>query len=146
GRFIDEPHLGQRFHNAGLLWGLESAGGYSSLPLWRYLHFLWIANHGKVYPHDKLASDLTAQGLWRWSSPLVDLLSVSFVLAPRDHPIDAPGFSRVFQGKGGIDVWKNGEAYPRAFVVYRAISPGDDAAQAHALASPDFHPDRIAIV
>ncbi|HEY7957186.1 MAG TPA: hypothetical protein VII38_17895 [Polyangia bacterium] len=146
GRFVDEPHLGQRFHNAGLAWGLDSAGGYSSLPIWRYLHFLYIANHGRVYPHAKLADDLTAQGLWRYSSPLVDLLGVRWVLAPRDRPIRAPGFSRAFAGKDDIDVWKNDEAYPSAFVVYRARAPGDDAAQAQAIAAADFRPHEVAIL
>jgi hypothetical protein len=39
GRYVNDVHLGQRFHNSGLLWGVESAGGYHPLPLWRYLHF-----------------------------------------------------------------------------------------------------------
>ena len=58
-----------RSHNMGLRWRIESAGGYHSLPIWRYLHLLWIANHGAPYPHAQLADDLTGQGLWRFASP-----------------------------------------------------------------------------
>jgi hypothetical protein len=146
GRMTTDVHLGQRYHNAGLSWSVESAVGYSSLPIWRYLHLLWIANHGSVYPHDKLADDLTAQGLWRFSSPLVDLLSVRYVVAPRNRPITDAGFAKVFEGPDGIDVWRNAEADPRAFVVHRARVLPEEAAQAQAIADDHFSPREVAIV
>jgi hypothetical protein len=126
GRVINDVHLGQRWHNLGLLAGVESAGGYSSLPLWRYLHLLWISNHGAVYPHAHIASDLTAQGLWRFSSPLVDLLSVRWLMTTR--PPDGSGWTKAFAGPDGIDVWRNQEALPRAFVVYDTRVAPDEAA------------------
>jgi hypothetical protein len=142
GRMVNDVHLGQRWHNIGLLAGSEAAGGYSSLPIWRYLHLLWIANHGAVYPHAHLANDLTAQGLWRFSSPLVDLLGVSHLMTQK--PPDGSGWMRVFAGPDGIDVWRNSEALPRAFVVYETrVFAGDDA-QARALA--DLRPWEEAIV
>jgi hypothetical protein len=128
------------------LWGFESAVGYSSLPIWRYLHLLWIANHGRVYPHAKLADDLTAQGLWTFESPIVDLLGVGWVLAPADRPIRARGFTKVFTGSDGIDVWRNEDAYPRGFVVYQAKVAPTDAEQAQAVAERSFRPSRMAIV
>jgi hypothetical protein len=146
GRMVTDVHLGQRFHNAGLAWNFESAVGYSSLPIWRYLHLLWIANHGRTYPHARIADDLTAQGLWRFSSPIVDLLSVNWVVAPRDRPPDAPGFERVFAGDDGVDLWRNRHAYPRAFVVYRTQVVANEQAAAEAMASPDFHPSRVVVV
>jgi hypothetical protein len=145
-RIATDVHLGQAFHNAGLSWGVEDAVGYSSLPIWRYLHFLWIANHGRVYPHAKLADDLTAQGLWRWGSRLVDLLSVSWVVAPHDRPITERGFSLAFTGPDGIDVWQNAHAYPRGFVVYRALTAHDGDEAARLLAAPDFSPAHVAIL
>ena len=42
GRTLIDVHLGQAFHNAPARWGIESPGGYSSLPLWRYLHLLYM--------------------------------------------------------------------------------------------------------
>jgi hypothetical protein len=146
GRYTTDVHLGQRFHNSGLLWGYESAGGYTSLPIWRVLHLYWIANHGKPYPHARLADDLTAQGLWTFSSPIVDLLGVRWVLAPSDRPIAAPGFSRVVAGSDGVDLWHNREAYPRAFMVYRARVAASDDEAARAVADPSWDPSRVAIV
>jgi hypothetical protein len=146
GRIAVDVHLPQRFHNSGLLWGVESAIGYSSLPLWRYLHFLWIANHGAVYPHRRIAGDLSAQGLWRFTSPIVDLLSVEWVVAPRDRPVDAPGFTRAFVGPDGIDVWLNREAAPRAFVVYRAVQAASDEDAAQKVADPAWQPAAVAVV
>jgi hypothetical protein len=146
GRYTNEVHLGQRFHNSGLTWGMESAGGYSSLPLWRMLHLYWIANHGAPYPSRRLAHDLTAQGLWTWSSPIVDLLNVRWVMTARDRPITARGFSRVFSGSDGIDLWNNDGALPRALVVYRARVAADEAAEARLVGDPAWRPDRLAIV
>jgi hypothetical protein len=149
GRAVNDVHLGQRWHNFGLLLGIESAGGYSSLPVWRYLHYLWIANHGAVYPHAKLAGDLTAQGMWHFAAPLVDLMDVRWLLASRAHPPDGSGWTRVFVGPEGpdaIDVWRNDETFPRAFVIYRTRVLPDENDQARALAAADFHPDREVIV
>jgi hypothetical protein len=145
-RATNEVHLGQSFHNMGLRWGFESAGGYHSLPIWRYLHLLWIANHGALYPHAQLSDDLTAQGLWRFSSPIVDLLGVRWVVAPADRPIDAAQFRRVFTGPDGIDLWENRDALPRAYVVYRALRAADETAAARAVADPSFRPSHVAVV
>lgn len=146
GRAMTDVHLGQRFHNAGLEWGFECAGGYSSLPLWRYLHLLWIANHGRVYPSAKLNHDLTAQGLWSLSSPIIDLLGVKWVLAPHDRPPNGSGFTPLFSGDDGVDLWRNDEALPRAFVVYSARVAVNDEEAAEKVAAADFRPDRDAIV
>jgi hypothetical protein len=146
GRATNDVHLGNAMHNFGLRWRFESAGGYHSLPIWRYLHLLWIANHGAPYPRAKLGDDLTGQGLWRFSSPIVDLLSVQWVIAPHDRPIDAPGWRRVFAGDDGVDVWRNGRAFARAFVVYTAERVADEAAAARAVAAPTWRPSRTAIV
>jgi hypothetical protein len=145
-RLINDVHLGQRFHNAGLLWGIESAVGYSSIPIWRYLNLLWAANHGAPYPHAQIAQDLSAQGLWRLRSPIVDLLSVEWVLAPREWPVDAPGFERVFEGDDGVDLWRNHEAWPRAMVVYRTRRVADEDAAARAVADPAWRPERAVVI
>jgi hypothetical protein len=99
-----------------------------------------------VYPHARIADDLSAQGLWRFSSPIVDLLAVRWVMAPRDRPIGEPGFLRRFAGDDGIDLWENLHALPYAFVVYRAQPVADEAAAARAIAEPGFRPGTDAIV
>jgi len=146
GRATNDVHLGNAFHNMGLRWRFESAGGYHSLPIWRYLHLLWIANHGAPYPRAQLGDDLTGQGLWRFSSPIVDLLAVQWVVAPHDRPIDARGWTRVFAGEDGVDLWQNHEVFPRAFIVYTAERVADDAAAARAVASPSWDPSHSAVV
>ncbi len=146
GRATNDVHLGHAFHNMGLRWHFESAGGYHSLPIWRYLNLLWIANHGAPYPHAQLGDDLTGQGLWRFSSPIVDLLGVMWVVAPHDRPIELRDWTRVFVGGDGVDVWQNHRAFPRAFVVYAAERVADEAAAARAVASPMWNPGRSAVV
>ena len=59
-RVLFDVHLGQRFHNGGLRWGVESPSGYSSLPLWRVLHLYWLANHERT-SWDNQAKQVTAE-------------------------------------------------------------------------------------
>jgi hypothetical protein len=143
-RFVNDVHLDHALHNAGLAWGLENASGYSSLPSWRWLHALWIANHAAVYPHPKIHDDLAAQGLWRFSSPIVSLLSVRWVLAR--EPPNAPGYVKRFAGADRVDVYENLAALPRAWVVHRARSVDGAAQAANALAAADFDPRAEAIL
>lgn len=132
-RYVNDVHLRHDLHGSGLLWGLPNASGYSSLPLWRYLHLLWISNHGRLYPHAKLHDDLAAQGLWKFDSPVLDLLGVRYVLAPRGWDPKARGYVKRFEGKdgaggvegagagateGALDVWENVDAMPRAWLVF----------------------------
>jgi hypothetical protein len=145
-RMVNDVHLDYRLHNAGLSWAVESAGGYSSLPLWRTLHLYWIANHGRPYPQAALAHDLTAQGLWRFSSPIVDLLGVRWLLAPASRAPDGSGWRRVRRGSDGIDLWENREALPRAFVVFHQRVCNGEAAETQAIARDDFAPTKAAIV
>jgi len=146
GRIASDLRTPRSFHNAGMTWGLEGAGGYHSLPVWRYLHLLWIANYRRPYPGPTLTHDLGAQGPWRYASPLVDLLGVRWVLAPREHTIRARGFERVFSGADGVDLWSNPQAFPRAFVVFRAQRVAGEAAAARAIVDADWDPSRVAIV
>jgi hypothetical protein len=148
GRAILDVHLGQAFHNGGLRWGFEVAGGYSSLPLWRYLHLLWIANHGTPlpgWPHPDLARDLSAQGLWTYASPLVDLLGVRWALLPHDRQPDGSGWTMGELGPDGVDLWKNDEALPLAHLVHRVRRVSDEREAAVAIGR-DFDPRSEAIV
>jgi len=145
-RMVNDVHLDHRLHNAGLTWAVESAGGYSSLPLWRTLHLYWMANHGRPYPDGGLGHDLTAQGLWRFSSPIVDLLGVRWLLAPAGRAPDGSGWTRARRGGDGIDLWRNDEALPRAFVVFHQRACSGEAAEAKAIARDDFAPTKAAIV
>jgi hypothetical protein len=148
-RYVNDVRARHDLHNSGLLWGLENASGYSSLPLWRYLHYLWILNHGDVYPHPRLASDLAAQGIWRFGSPLVDALSVRWVLSRRTPP--PAHFVRRHVAPSppegdGLDVYENLHALPRAWLVHEAQVTADADAAARAIASSQFDPRRTVVL
>ena len=63
-----------RLHNVGMTYGLESAGGYDSVSVWRYVELLQMLNTGAPYPYPTLRDDLAAGVIKRFDSPLVDLL------------------------------------------------------------------------
>lgn len=144
-RYVNDVHLGDHaLHGSGLTWGLENASGYSSLPTWRYLHYLWIANHGRPYPYAKIHDDLSAQGLWSFGSPLVDALAVKWVLTAQ--PPNGPGYVKRFAGGDGVDVWENLEALPRARLVARVRVVDGPAEAASAIADPSFDPRREVVL
>ena len=147
GRATNDVHLGNAFHNMGLRWSFESAGGYHSLPIWRYLHLLWIANHGAPYPRAQLGDDLTGAG------------AVALLVAHRQPARRGVGRRaarspdrRAAAGRApspasdGVDVWHNRDAFPRAFVVYAAEHVADEAAAARAVAAPTWDPSHSVVV
>lgn len=138
--------LPRRFHNGLAAWGLENAGGYHSLPIWRYLHFLWIVNFQRPYATAQLNHDLGTHGPWRSASPLLDLLDVGWLIAPHGHAPRAEHFRLAHLGRDGVDVWQNTHPLTRARVVFRTRTVPDAASAARALAAADFDPLREAIV
>jgi hypothetical protein len=135
-----------RLHNVGMTYGLESAGGYDSVSVWRYVELLQVINTGAPYPHLALKDDLAAGIIRRFDSPLVDLLNVRWVIAPSPP---APGWNERFAptGKGNaryesfhdrsLRVYENPHPLPRAFVVYRSETISDESKSARRLASLD---------
>jgi hypothetical protein len=131
GRFIPEAGGPFRLHNAGMVYGLESPGGYDSVSVWRSVHLLWLINHGAPYPHDKLKDDLAAGVIRRLDGSLVDLLNVRWTIATR---APGPRWVERFRPRPGqpplarheptwdaqLGVYENPEAMPRAFIVYQA--------------------------
>lgn len=146
GRVTNDPRLPTSFLNLGLTWGLEGAGGYHSLPIWRYLHLLWIANQRRPYPTARIGDDLASMAPFRLGSPIVDLLGVRWAVVPADRVVTSPGYARAHLGSDGTSLWNNREAYPRAFVVFRARSVAGEAAAARAVADPAWRPSHVAVV
>lgn len=147
-RFAPAAYGPFRLHNLGMTYGLEGAGGYDSVTVWRYVNFLYTLNHGAPYPHDKLKDDLAAGTIQRFDSPLVDLLNVRWAIAPyppgprwverfRPRPGDPPHARHEKVWDARLAVYENPQVLPRAFVVYRAQVHADDAAHAAALAKLD---------
>jgi hypothetical protein len=127
---------------------LAGAGGYESFTVWRYVNFLHVLNYGAPYPAGKLRHDLAAGDVWRFNTPLVDLINVRWAISDR---APAPDWIERFRPRPGdppharhepdwdprLAVYENPHPLPRAFVVYRAEVLPDDAAQARALARLD---------
>lgn len=152
-RFAIDPQGPFRLHNLGMTYGLEGAVGYDSFSIWRYVHYLYVLNHGVPYPHKQLRHDPAAGDIHRFDSPLVDLLNVRWVIG---HRQPAPGWIERYRLPQGaplharyepiwdplLRVYENPHPLPRAFVVYAAevVPPGpggEDRAQALALARLD---------
>jgi hypothetical protein len=154
-RFAPSPGGPFRLHSAGMTYDLDAAGGYGSGPVWRFVNFLYVVNHGAPYPYDHLRDDLSAGWIQRWDSPLVDLMNVRWAIA--EHA-PAPGWVERFRPAPGappharheaswdarLAVFENPRPLPRAFVVYGAQVIADEHAQALALAKLD--PRKQAIV
>lgn len=137
-----------RLLNVGMTYDRESASGYDSLLIWRYAHLHWILNTGAPYPHKKLEHDLAATVVKNWASPLVDLLNIRYVIAPR--PLQPHWIERFSPRPGAplharhepvwdpqLRVYENPRALPRAFVLFDAEVHTDDGAHARALAALD---------
>ncbi len=146
-RFLPDAHGPFRLHNLGMTYGIESAGGYDSVTVWRMVNFIYTINHGAPYPWTKLKDDLAAGAVTRLDSPLVDLMNVRWAIAPRapagwverfrPKPGDAPHARHEASWDAQLAVFENPHALPRAFVVYTADVQPDDAAQARALPKLD---------
>src|SRR5262249_28046555 len=145
-------------HNIGMVLGLESASGYDSVSVWRYVDFLYLLRHGRRYPYRELRDDFAGIGVWNLDSHLLDLMNVRWLGAegpPR--PRWAERFHRTGHEGGPASKWEpywnarlrvfeNGSVLPRAFVVHRAEVPGDDDKLAARLVSPGFDPGRTALL
>lgn len=140
-----------RLLNVGMTYDRESASGYDSLLIWRYAHLHWILNTGAPYPHKTLEHDLAATVVKNWASPLVDLLNIRYIIAPRPlmpHWVERfspqpPGPRNPLHARHEpvwdpqLRVYENPRALPRAFVLFDAEVHTDDAAHARALATLD---------
>ncbi len=152
-RFIPAAQGPFRLHNVGMTYGLESAGGYDSVSVWRYVNLLQIINSGQPYPRGQLVDDLAAGVIKRFTTPLVDLLNVRWAIA---SSAPAPAWLQRFVATAppharyeadwdlALRVYENPHVLPRAFVVYRAEVVTDDSLAARRMASLD--PRKLAIV
>ena len=156
-RFVNDPAGPFRLMALGQTVGRESASGYSSLGLWRYLHYLYVLRHGRTYPHPKLRDDLAAAGVWNLGSPLVDALNVRYLVGTdppspkwvlRFQPAPGAPLSAAFEPYWDprLKAFENTAVMPRAYVAYQARFAPTERAEAEILARPDFDPHREIIV
>ncbi len=152
-RFVSDGNGPFRLLSVGETLGLESASGYSSMLVWRYVHLLYILNQGTPYPYTRLRYDPAAAQILRFNSPLIDMLNVRYLIASqapsgkwveRFHPEPgAPPHARYEPiWDAWLRVYENMQVMPRAYVAYQARvarTPAEEAAQ---VARRDFDPHR----
>src|SRR5262249_53711879 len=80
-RIANDPRGPFRLHNLGMVLGLESASGYDSVPIWRYVARLHMLRYGRTYPYRELRDDFAGIGVWNAGSRLLDLMNVRWLLA-----------------------------------------------------------------
>lgn len=152
-RFVSDGRGPFRLLSLGETLGLESASGYSSMLVWRYVHLLYILNHGTPYPHARLRYDPAAGQFLRLDSPLLDMLNVRYLIAserPSEKwveryrkPLEAPPHARhepIWDAV--LRVYENTQVMPRAYVAYAARLAKTEAEEAAAIADPHFDPHR----
>jgi hypothetical protein len=86
------------------------------------------------------------EGMGSRSTRLYDFLNAKYIIARRDVELDWEKFEPAFDGDPQLNVYRNREALPRAFLVHQAIAVPDREAAWDAIQSADFDPARMVVV
>jgi hypothetical protein len=105
------------YHNSGMVFGISDIRGYETIVPQRYVDLI-----DRVDGHYRLG----IRSLFtKTDSPLLDLLNVKYVLTGQEL---GGRWELAYRGTGSVNVYRNRDVLPRAFVVYRA-EVVDSAAQ-----------------
>jgi hypothetical protein len=115
-------------NNRGTLHGLEDAQGYNPVQPRRFVEYLTALNgHAQEY-HD---ANVYPGG---FTSPLLDLLSIRYIIVPAESPGDRPQrsalpneFSTIY-ADDQVRVLENPRALPQAWIVHDALQVADGEA------------------
>jgi hypothetical protein len=80
------------------------------------------------------------------SSLLYDVLNARFVIGRKDIVLDEDKFELAFEGDPQLNVYRNRQARPRAWLVHEAIAVANQEEAWDALHAPGFDPARTVVV
>ena len=86
------------------------------------------------------------EGMGSRSSPLYDFLNARYVIGRKDVALDWDKFELAFEGDPQLNVYRNRQALPRAFLVHQAVAVSDHEAAWAAVHAPDFDPAMAVVV
>jgi hypothetical protein len=102
--------------NSSMVFGISDVRGYDPVAPRRYTELIdRVQGHYRFHFHSLFV---------QVNSPLLDLLNVKYVLT--DQPLDGK-WELVYRDAGSVKVYRNQDALPRTFVVYRAEIVSDAA-------------------
>ena len=107
--------VGNFMHNSLVPFGIENLAGYGSLYPRRYGEYLHLSQQGKAAEIPETFSRWIY--LWKFDSPLIDLLNVKYVLLPPDMTAEHEQLKPVYTGE--INIFENRNVFERAFFVPR---------------------------
>ncbi len=86
------------------------------------------------------------EGLGSRSSPLYDFLNAKYVIGHKDVVLDWEKFELVFDADPTVNIYRNKNVLPRAFVVHRAEVVSSQEEAFAAIHRGDFNPATTAVV
>jgi O-antigen/teichoic acid export membrane protein len=130
--------------NSAMRYGLEDVRGYDSIIPKQYVEYMKRIHPQGELLYNRIAALYTKLGdranYEALDNPLLHLLGVRYVITT--HTIPNPGYKLVYEGE--VKVFENTRAFPRAFIVPRAVAAADQGAALDALQKLD--PAQVVVV
>ncbi|MBD3345947.1 MAG: hypothetical protein GF401_12865 [Chitinivibrionales bacterium] len=105
--------FGPFLHNSFIPFGIDDIGGYASFYPERYAEYIHLSQQGYTgAAPEKISRWLSFN---KFGSPLINLINTRYILFPPGMGINDPSLSRVYSGE--MNIFKNKNAFPRAFFV-----------------------------
>ncbi|MFQ5873742.1 MAG: YfhO family protein, partial [Dehalococcoidia bacterium] len=86
------------------------------------------------------------EGLGSRSTPLYDFLNAKYIVGHKDVPLDWEKYVLAFDGDPQVNIYRNIEVLPRAFIVHRAQVVPDHEMAFAAIHQPGFDPAEAVVV
>jgi len=86
------------------------------------------------------------EGLGSRSTPLYDFLNAKYIVGHKDVPLDWEKYILAFDGDPQVNIYRNTEVLPRAFIVHHAQVVPDHEAAFAAIHQPGFDPAEAVVV